>query len=125
VAGEGGGGEVVHAAALAASDEALLERRVWNAQVRILFPFLEHERVRLVPIVQPFLRLPVPTPKGMIYDLYDLELGEMYHHLRTSGLPQETKDRMAVLGEMRHALAHLKPVPERCLYDGTLLRPRS
>jgi hypothetical protein len=95
---------------------------VWNAQVRVLFPFLEQERVRLAPIVQPFLRLPVPTPNGMIYDLYDLELGEMYHHLRTSGLAQETKDRMALLVEMRHALAHLKPVPERCLYDGKLLR---
>jgi hypothetical protein len=122
LADEVDGAEVTHAAALAAHDEPMLERRIWNAQVRVLFPFLEQERVRLAPIIQPFLRLPVPTPNGLIYDLYDLELGEMYHHLRTSGLPQETKDRMAVLVEMRHALAHLKPVPERCLYDARLLR---
>jgi hypothetical protein len=117
------GGEVVHAAALAVcGDDAELRRRVWRAEIRVLYPFIEELRLRLLSRLRPYLRLPVETTYGLVDDVYDLELGQLVHFLRGRNLPRELWRLLNVLAGMRHALAHLRPVPVEYLFADELLR---
>jgi hypothetical protein len=117
------GAEWVHAAVQARQgDVAAVRRRVWRAEVGVLYPFLEEQRLRLVTQVRPYLRLPVETPYGTVKDATDLELGQLVHYLRGRRVPQPLWRVLAQLKDMRHALAHLQPVPADCLFAEEILR---
>jgi len=49
-----------------------IERRLWHAQVTVLFPLIEEHRLRLVARLRPHLRVPFETPFGVITDPRDL-----------------------------------------------------
>jgi hypothetical protein len=117
------GEDVVHSVALAIrNDDAELRRRIWKAEVAVLYPFLEERRLHLLPRLRPYLRLPVETTYGPVEDVYDLELGQLVHFLRGRNLPRELWRLLNVLTDMRHALAHLRPVPAEYLFVDELLR---
>ena len=55
--------------------------------------------------------MPVETPVGTVSEVEDLEIGQIAHQLHGArGLERQTRDLVFVLKDMRHALAHLKPV---------------
>jgi hypothetical protein len=117
------GAEWVHAAVEARQgDVAAVRRRVWRAEVGVLYPFLEEQRLRLVPQVRPYLRLPVETSYGTVRDAADLELGQLVHFLHGRKVPQPLWRVLTRLRDMRHELAHLRPVPAECLFAEEILR---
>jgi hypothetical protein len=117
------GTEIVHSAALAIhGDGATLRRRVWQAEVAVLYPFLEDQRLQLLSRLRPYLRLPVETTYGRIDDICDLELGQLVYFLRGRNVPRELWRLLNLLTDMRHAPAHLRPVPVEYLFADELLR---
>lgn len=110
------GEERVNSAALVAGgDREGIERRVWQGQVRVLYPFIEEQRVRLVQEVGRLIPLPVETTYGTVERAIDLEIGQLVHFLRGRRVPDQTWRQLVVLCDMRHSLAHLRPVPGRDL----------
>ena len=116
-----GGRQCVHSALLAvAGDRREIERRLWRAQIGVLFPFLEEQRLALIESVRGELYAPyVPDdryPNRFVECVADLELTHIREQLR----PKQSQfsaqwlrtDRLKAL---RDALAHLKPVPYRDL----------
>jgi len=117
------GEDVVHSVALAIrGDDAELRRRIWQAEVAVLYPFLEEKRLRLLPRLRPYLRLPVETTYGLVEDIYDLELGQLVYFTRGRNLPRELLRQLRLLTDMRHALAHVRPVPIEYLFVDEFLR---
>ncbi len=117
------GAEWVHAALQASQgDIAAVRRRVWRAEVGVLYPFLEEQRLRLVPQVRPYLRLPVETSYGTVREATDLELGQLVHFLHGRKVPPPLWRVLTRLRDMRHELAHLRPVPADCLFAEEVLR---
>jgi hypothetical protein len=105
------GDERLHSAALiAVGDLDGVERRVWQGQVRVLYPFIEECRVRLAADVGSLLRLPVETTFGPVQRAIDLEIGQLVHFLRGCRVPERLWRQMILLREIRHALAHLRPI---------------
>jgi hypothetical protein len=116
------GAEMLHSAAAAsAGDRAEIKRRVWRGQVAILYPFIEEQRVRVVPLVRGYLRLPLETTYGRVDDPEDLEVGQLLYLLRSKPIQPRLWKRLCLLTEMRHALAHLEPVPMRALLADEVL----
>jgi hypothetical protein len=117
------GEDVIHSVALAIrGDDAELRRRIWQGEVGVLYPFIEERRLQLLPRLRSYIRLPVETTFGLVDDLYDLELGQLVHFLRGGNLPRVWWRLLNVLKDMRHSLAHLRPVPIEYLFVDELLR---
>ena len=117
------GREIVHSAALSISgDERAVIRRVWRGQVGVLFPFIEEQRVRLLSELSSHLRLPMETDFGVLKDPLDLEIGHIFHQVRRVGLRKETRELLRLLKDMRHALAHLRPVAFSALSAKEVIR---
>ena len=103
-------------------DTAALARRVWNAQVTVLFPHIEQERVRILEGFQRyFLPLPVAGGGKEFGSIYDLELGEMDRLLCIRGkAPQRLRRHVRTLKKIRNALAHMDVVPPEYLCPSVL-----
>ncbi len=92
-------------------DERELDRRIWRAQLRVLFPAIEELRLALLPQLRRFLRFPVQTPFGIVREIEDLEIGQLAHQLLGArNLDRQTREIILLLKDLRHALAHLEPV---------------
>lgn len=92
------------------NDLATLRRRVWHGQIRILYPFIEEQRLRHIDRVSDWLTLPVQTTFGVVEHAIDLEIGPMVYVLRNTRLPKPTWDSLVLLNDLRRDLAHLSPV---------------
>jgi hypothetical protein len=101
-----------HSAFLAISGDGRgLNRRIWRAQLRVLFPAVEELRLALMPDVKRALRPPIRTPFGVVYDVQDLEIGQIAYHLHNTGSADRAlREQVSVLRDFRHALAHLEPI---------------
>lgn len=113
---DGSGRPAAHSAAVRLlGNEEEIRRRLWRAQVGVLLPLIEAERVRIRP------RLESRRP-GQLFStrhngetkLDDLDIGEIAYHLRqrqirTSG---SVHDLVACLHDVRNKLAHLQWVDE-------------
>ena len=92
-------------------DWSEIARRVWKAQVGVVFPFIEEQRIQLVPLVQPLLKFPFEDQHGeTITDATDLEIGQLRHYAERSGVIGGFLRRLTLLHRMRRALAHVGPV---------------
>jgi hypothetical protein len=117
------GEQVIHSVVLAIlGDDTALRRRIWQAEISVLYPFLEKQRLALAPRLRHYLRLPVETTYGLVDNIYDLELGQLVHFLRGRNLPRELWRMLNFLTDMRHALAHVRPVPVEYLFAQELLQ---
>jgi hypothetical protein len=118
------GARMLHSAAAAAGgNRAEVTRRVWRGQVASLYPFIEEQRVRIIPHVRGYIRLPVETTYGWVDNAEDLELGQLLYFLRGKKIQPRIWRLLSLLTEMRHSLAHLSPVPVRSLLAEEILVP--
>ena len=88
----------------------------------VLYPFIEEQRGKIVPQVRSYVRLPVETTYGRVDDPEDLEVGQLLYFLRGKKIEARLWRLLSILTEMRHALAHLEPVPLRSLFADEVLR---
>ncbi len=88
------------------NDHRELRRRVWRAEVGVIFPFIEEKRLQLVQLLKPHIKLPISTPSGVIKDPADLEIGQLRHYARGVVLSHRTRWILNKLVGIRHALAH-------------------
>lgn len=103
------GQRFVHSAfAETSGRKALVMHRIWRAQLRVIFPFLEDRRLEFVSEYRPFLTLPVVTPFETIDEHDSLEFSHLCHQLRDL----LAADRLQVLEycrRLRNSLAHSRP----------------
>jgi len=114
---------MLHSAAAATKgNRAEVTRRVWRGQVASLYPFIEEQRVKIIPQVRGYIRFPVETTYGIVDNAEDLELGQLLYFLRGKRIQPRLWRLLNLLTEMRHSLAHLEPVPLRSLLAEEVLR---
>lgn len=101
-------------------DMAELERRVWEAQLQVLFPILEMLRTRIIdelrePLVACLREHPISQFGTPITDPYDLEFGTLVwlmsktdeYAMRYLYVPDEAlRQRIRFLRDCRNCLAH-------------------
>lgn len=113
------GGQIAwHSAWLALQDTPReLERRLWKAQVSVLFPFIEERRLKWVEHTRNLLRVPFETNFGVIEDAADLEIGPLVHQLRQKRhlLGESVIRELEWLRLARHKLAHLEVLDAKFL----------
>jgi hypothetical protein len=106
-----GGEEAIHPAALLAGPQSsrLLTERVWRAQVRVIFPFIEGERRRLIQEFREHLSVPfyVDSRREPIVHVEDLEIGHLHQQLR-GRVGARREALLKALYRARNALAHLE-----------------
>ncbi len=97
-----------------------LNRRIWSAQVRVLFPLIEEERINLIEdmkgeIQDALIQNIIDQYGNQITDIYDVELGTldyMMSHKDEKGLymlhvpKEETREKIHFLRLCRNLLAH-------------------
>ena len=105
------------------ADHAEITRRVWRAQIGVLFPFIEEQRVRLLRELRPYWRVPFNTRFGVIQEIEGLEVTHMSMLAQENGAPRSIVRLLERLSAMRHSLAHLTPIELRVLEDTELLQP--
>jgi hypothetical protein len=107
-------GSTVNSALLALDGNyAMIDRRIWRGQARVLFPLLEELRTWLLPRAKQLIRPPFMVLIGnrqmVIDDVDELELGQLEYHLWSTPL----YPRVHCLAEMRRHLAHVRPLPAK------------
>lgn len=115
------GREQIHSAALCLNDgNKEIERRIWLAQVKVIFPLLEEHRRWLVTELDGAFKLPHESSEGKILEASQLEL----HHIKSQFkkaqhdpahplaqmLTTAYETRAIRLAEIRNALSHLEPL---------------
>jgi hypothetical protein len=101
------GKERTHSAVLAVDDpHNELRRRVWSAQVEVVFPLIEEKRQELIETLARIL-----TDRS-VSDLQDMEIGAIELEISRKGhrVPYELRRQVRRLKEMRNSLAHLEPL---------------
>ena len=109
------GRDFIHSAVLCAKGETVeIVRRIWRAEVAVLFPHIEDRRIELTGELSDLLetRLPIETPFGRIEDVADLEIGHISMLVRDARIPGRRKAFIASLARVRHCLAHLQAADE-------------
>lgn len=121
------GEDRIHSAALMLHDpnnEFL--RRIWNAEIGILLPFVEERRQALLRRLAGILKVPFRTRFGeLITDSRELEIGHIESQVLTNDLPVSPDVRRLIrqLREIRNCLAHQEVVPKRQLLGEILDDP--
>lgn len=109
------GQPLVHSAFLAMRGERKeIQRRAWRAEVRVLFPFIEEQRVLFIERLQSILepQMPVTLALTRVDDYRDLEIGPILW-LTKPKLDSASLSLLTALYNIRIALAHLQPVSLR------------
>lgn len=107
------GREHAHSAAVALADtRGEIARRIWSAQVEVLFPWVEEKRRELIDQLPGILRVPFTREDGsVIHDVGDLEIGVVYHQLSSAtGISSEKRHLARLLRDVRNSLSHLEPL---------------
>lgn len=91
---------------------AALDRIVWQAQIAVVFPFLEERRRDLLDVLAPLLKVPFKHAHGIVRDKADLELGHIYTQLSDLGsrAPSGLLSLTGAFRDARNHLAHLRPL---------------
>jgi len=113
------GKSLLHACLCSVSE---LERLVWKAEIAVLMPYIEEQRLLLLRKYERCLRVPFTTPSGeRIDDLFDLEVGHIEWQLSgCAGVKRDEILRVSTLKDARNSLSHFEPVDGRVL--ASLLR---
>jgi hypothetical protein len=88
------------------------ERRVWAAQVQVLFPLIEQLRRQAIDRYGSQFQMPVQVADNeFVSDPYELEIAMVRRVVyRLSGVPRRVLRRLDQAYEFRNALAHLEPL---------------
>lgn len=103
----------LHPALLAAAGATeALERLVWQAQITVVFPFLEERRRDLLDALDPVLTVPFEYRHRIVNEKADLELGHIYAQLVRLGqnVPKSLLNLATDFRDARNHLAHLRPL---------------
>lgn len=107
-------GQVVYHSGWVAKDTTSHEfgRRVWEAQVQVIFPLIEQVRRQAIERYGSHFRLPVLVGENeYVNDPYDLEIAMVRRILsRVGGVPRAVLRRLDQAWEFRNALAHIEPL---------------
>lgn len=98
--------------------EEFLERKVWEAQIRTVFPQIEHYRRYFVDKYRGKIEklLPIRNSNGEeITDPSELEIGALNYMAAAELLNLDTVEHnhLHMLKEARNTLAHLKTIPQK------------
>ncbi|HPP02897.1 MAG TPA: hypothetical protein PLX83_20105 [bacterium] len=116
----------LHSCACALHDIRELNRRLWKAQIRVLYPFLEEQRQLILERAKPFIKLPYMARNGELIDnIQNLELShiEAVLDLKFKRFNRDLLDRISILRKIRNALAHMKTVDPAWLKTEAVLNP--
>lgn len=94
--------------------EKEVNKRLWKAQMKVLFPYIEIQRQIFLETFGHKMILPHITPHGeKIEILYDLELGHINNQLTTNFwiADHRTKSIISQLRDIRNSLAHGRAIP--------------
>lgn len=97
-----------------------IDRRLWHAQIKVLFPFLEAKRRKIIEDNRERFSMPHIRPDGKsVAYVEDLEFGDMTYQLRhrAMGNFDRTIDQIEFLRETRNSLAHFHPVSFQYLVE--------
>lgn len=106
---------LVHSACLVAKGrEQDIRRRVWQAQLSVLFPVIEELRHALIDHLGDHLTVPFTDEKGrLITDRTEMEVGHIYYQLRNNSKGDHPlRKQVRYLRDLRNHLAHMDPVPK-------------
>lgn len=119
-----GAQEQVHPALAAhlQDGEREIARRVWRAELGVLFPFIEEQRMRMIETLGSRLKVPWPTPYGEVRDPRDLELSHLVSQARAIRGAERHVPLLDHLRRIRNALAHGENVPWKALTGADLER---
>ncbi|MDR1279562.1 MAG: hypothetical protein LBK99_01915 [Opitutaceae bacterium] len=93
------------------NNEPAIRQLVWQAQVEVLFPWVEEQRTVLI---KDLLRFLPSWHEGT--QATDLEIGQIWHLIRSnSNVPYILRRKISGLREIRNMLAHRRPVSGRTL----------
>lgn len=123
-----GGRRTTHSCICALKDPRELRRRIWAAQLRVLFPYIEEQRQLIIDRVASLVRLPYVLRNGEVIDnIRDLEIAHLESILRNHRhfQDEELLDRLAALKCIRNHLAHLEVVGYVTLNRDAVVRPLS
>jgi len=114
-------GETVFHSGWVARDTASreFERRVWAAQIQVVFPLIEQLRRRAIDRYGSRFRMPVQVGDNeFVSDPYELEIAIVRRIVsRLGGVPRTAIRRLDQAYEFRNALAHLEPLTAQQLQE--------
>ena len=87
-------------------------RRLWKAQLKVIFPIVEEARLRLVEEYHTTLQRHLREFGATTDDLNEVELGSVLRVAKQFSLPTDLVRQVQVLVDIRNKLAHLKIIPE-------------
>jgi hypothetical protein len=97
-----------------------INKRIWSAQVGVMFPFIEGRRQEILESLRDILKVPFKTRFGdIIEDLKYLEIGHIETQIANNSFPisYELRSFIQRLREARNALSHLEPLDFKTLMD--------
>ncbi|PYI51060.1 hypothetical protein [Paenibacillus flagellatus] len=108
----------IHSAFMTLSgDHAGVRRRVWEAQLAVLFPLIEEWRLTLIDFLRPVLTVPFQVDNRWVHDAYAMEINHVDYQIRDSALVDAgLKNCVKYLKIIRNRLAHLKPLTRADLH---------
>jgi hypothetical protein len=106
----------VHSALAALSGQTeIIRRRQWEAQASVVLPLIDRLRRDLIEKGFTYFRRVLPGVTRPA-DLYDLDIGSLWHELRKGG-PKDLTQWAERLRWYRNELSHLRPLRFDQLYD--------
>ncbi len=96
-------------ALLSTGNTDAVRRRVWRAQLRALFPWIEEIRQRIVDRHGKHLTVDQHQRERGVYSVEEMEFGGIFRQLESKVQPKED-EFLRAMWSMRNALAHRKPV---------------
>jgi hypothetical protein len=113
------GNEELHSSILVLDDrDREVDRRIWTAEIGVLFPFVEERRRDLLRTFGHLLQVPFTGRNGdTIEDIRDLEIGHIESQLQRSAQPvgTDTLRLLRLLRESGNSLSNLEPLEKDLL----------
>lgn len=117
------GEERFHSALLALRDDSKgIRRRIWRAQLRVLYPFVEEHRQSILAKYGRLIKLPHTRRDGTeVSSLQEMEIGDIKVNLdQNTRSHRKLKNFIRNLWKIRKDLAHLDVVPAKHLAERDL-----
>jgi hypothetical protein len=112
-------GQIIYHSGWIAKDTTSQEfqRRVWAAQIQVIFPLIEQVRRQAIERYGGRFRMPIHLGYGQrVNDPYELEINMVRRIVsRIDGVPRAVLRRLDQAYEFRNALAHLQPLTDQQL----------
>ncbi len=89
-----------------------IQKRIWIAQVGIIFPYIEQQRIAILKKSKHIIKVPFQTDFKIIDNMYDLEISHIFYMVKNShfSISTGTYNLLRCLCDMRNSIAHLEPI---------------